>query len=118
MHFSGDFLISDNFGFFKFYSSSEVSSIILNLESQNLIYGRGLKYTNDNPSMILYREPIGVGENNSFVTKIDAIELFHYRQAVEDGTFKNGLKSEYWEIIKSIKETDNPLIVTYKLKDF
>ncbi|TWO31560.1 6-bladed beta-propeller [Seonamhaeicola sediminis] len=118
VHFSGDFLISDNFGFFKFYSSGKVSSIILNLESQNLMYGRGLKYTNDNPSMMLYREPIGAGENNSFVAKIDAIELFHYRQAVEDGTFKNGLKSEYWEIIKNIKETDNPLIVTYKLKDF
>lgn len=116
--FSGDFITTDKFSFFKFYSNSEISSMFLNTESKNLIYGRSLKYTNDNPSMMLYRTPIGVGENNSFVAKIESIELFHYRQAVEEKEFKNGLKPKYWKIIKNIKQTDNPVIVTYKLKDF
>lgn len=118
VHFSGDYLITDNFGFFKFSSNKEVSSMFLNRDSKNLIYGNGFKFSQDNPSMLLYRAPISVRGNNLFVAKIEATALFSYRQDVEDEKFKNGLEPKFWRIIKNIKQTDNPLIVTYKLKDF
>ncbi|WP_203257021.1 6-bladed beta-propeller [Hyunsoonleella ulvae] len=118
LNFSGDFIITDNCSFFTFYSEKGVSNMFFNTESKNMLYGNNLKWVNDNQLMMLYRRPIGVGENNSFIGKIEAIELFYHKQAVEDGGIKNGLKPKYWEIIEKIKQTDNPVIVTYKLKDF
>lgn len=118
LRFSGDFITIDNFCFFKFYSNNEVSSMFFNIQSKNVIYGSGINYTNENPSMQLYRDPIGVGENNSFVGKIESGELLYYRQVIEGKGVKSNLKPKYWEVIKNIKQTDNPLIVTYKLKEF
>ncbi|MCR8667550.1 6-bladed beta-propeller [Aestuariibaculum sp. M13] len=118
MTFSGEFIMSDSIYFFRFFNKGEVSDLYYNKESEEIIYGKGIKINKDNPEMVLYRSPIGIGKNNSFFTKIEAMSLFSYRQAVEEKEIKNTLKTKYWEVIKDIKQTDNPLIVTYKIKDF
>lgn len=118
IYFSGHFIINDKYSFFRFVSNRKVSSMFLNTSSKNLKYGKDFKVSKNNPSMLLYRDPIGVGENNSFIAKIDATELFSYRKAVEKEKVESNFKPKYWEVIKNIEQTDNPLIVTYKLKDF
>lgn len=119
VYFSGNYISNDDFSFFKFYSNKKVSSMFLNTKSKKIIYGRGFKFTKDNPSMLLYGDPIGVGENNSFIAKLEAMELFSFiKQAIKNEKMKVSLKPKYLNIINSIKQTDNPLIVTYKMKDF
>lgn len=118
IYFSGHFITTDKFSFFRFISNKKASSIFLNTDSNNLIYGKGFKVSKDNPSMLLYRDPFSVGEDNSFIAKIEATELFSYRKAIEKAKVESDLKLKYWEVIKNIEQTDNPLIVTYKLKEF
>lgn len=118
--FSGDYVVSNNFWFFQvFTNNKQAGALFYNNNTGNLKYGIGLKYNKEMPLTFLVRYPEGIRDDGVFVSYIEAAQLFNIKQYFsKEEKLKKALKKKDWDEIEKIKQTDNPVIVTYKLKDF
>lgn len=117
--FSGEYIITDEFCFFQFFGQKMVSNLFYNRKLKSLIYGKGFDFSEEKPLTSFFSTPIGYKSDGSFIGLKEAF----YVDAIKSNIMKNeelkrSFKNSDWEKIMKIKETDNPVIVTYKLKDF
>lgn len=119
LYFSGNYVISDDFYFFMIFGNKKVSLVFYNKVSKELKYGSGLKFDDKNLLTALISYPITAQNDGCFISFREAIQLFKMKEHIsKDSKLKNSLSKNDWERINKIKQTDNPVIVTYKLKDF
>ena len=120
IYFSGDFVINNQFHFFKICKKNDCSSFFFNTKTKKVKYGNSFEENTGKPfNLVLFGDPISCRDDNLFISIKTSEKLNILKNQIKKyPQMKKKITLEDWEKLKRIDETSNPVIVTYKLKDF
>ncbi|WP_345004693.1 6-bladed beta-propeller [Snuella lapsa] len=118
--FSGDYVILNDLWFLQVYTNNQpVGALFYNYNTGALKYGVGLRYSKEIPLSFLVGYPNGITDDGFFISIREAMDLHSIKKIfLKNKKIKETLRRKDWDKLNKIKPTDNPVIVTYKLKDF
>ncbi|APY12036.1 hypothetical protein BWZ22_12710 [Seonamhaeicola sp. S2-3] len=119
LYFSGDYLIAGKFCFFEVFGNERGAFLFYNKESKSLMYGNGFKFNKEKPLTILVTPPLACKNDGTFIGIRESNDIYGLKNHIwANEKIKKYVKESDWEKISKIKQMDNPVIITYKLKDF
>ena len=120
IYFSGDYVINNEFCYFKIIGKNNVSSFFFNRNTKEYIYGNTFEEIKGKPfNLDLFEDPISCRDDNSFIAIKSSSSLAYLKEAIlKYPEMKKKITSEDWNKLKKINVNSNPIIVTYSLKDF
>ncbi len=116
-HFGGQYVFSSTHRFFEIYGKdNKFSKLFQDIKSKNIIYGKSIissKILNN----YLFETPKWLRDDDRFITIMGAFNLCNYKNDIYKYS-NNTLSEKQKEKIESVKQEDNPIIITYTLKHF
>lgn len=119
-YFNGEYVVNDKICFFMINGKNKGSSVFFNQKTQNVIYGSNFKETSDKPfNLELFGNPISCRDDNFFISVKSTVDLYNLKNKIlKYPVMKDKITKKDWAKLERIDETDNPIIVTYKVNDF
>ncbi|WP_111310037.1 6-bladed beta-propeller [Confluentibacter sediminis] len=114
--FNGEYVFTDRFCFFEVIGYDKFSRVFQDRLSKSLIYGNSVTIGQNALESYLFSSPIGVRKDDFFISIIEPMSLLAFKEQIILMD-KKASKVDLNKLL-TLKETSNPIIVTYKLKNF
>lgn len=116
-HFNGDFVISNKYIFIQVFKKDQASSIYYSIQSGKMLYGIGVKNAPNRLISVTFKSPHTINYENDFVSFIEPFKIVRLKEYIEKDTQKEKYR-EFYNLLDTIDESDNPILLVYSLHTF
>ena len=119
MYFSGEYLVTDKFILFDINYKGRIYNFFFDRSSKSLEFGSNYKPSVEEPITFFMSPPLNHINEDSFISSMESSYINMIRNnIIKNKTLIENFNPDDLEKIMKVKESDNPVLITYKLKDF